>query len=84
MAPESRWVGNCCCRLPCSFEKPRFPLPPGPLRRTFFLREAEAAGWDTLEGWEMLLRQGVRQFRIWTGREPDEEAMRAALRERLS
>jgi 3-dehydroquinate dehydratase/shikimate dehydrogenase len=59
-----------------------FDLVVGP-RRTFFLREAEAAGWDTLEGWEMLLRQGVRQSRIWTGREPDEQAMRAALRERL-
>ena len=52
-----------------------FDLVVGP-RRTYFLREAEAAGWETLEGWEMLLRQGVRQFRIWTGRDPDAEALR--------
>lgn len=45
---------------------------------TVFLREARAAGCDTLTGLEMLIAQGAEQFRLWTGKEPDTEIMRAA------
>ena len=45
---------------------------------TKFLREARAAGCETLSGLEMLIAQAVEQFKLWTGREPDEEVMRAA------
>ena len=45
---------------------------------THFLREARAAGCETLSGIEMLLAQAVEQFKLWTGREPEVELMRAA------
>lgn len=45
---------------------------------TRFLREARAAGCETLSGIEMLLAQAVEQFKLWTGREPEVELMRAA------
>ena len=47
--------------------------------RTAFLRDAEAAGRDTLEGLGMLVEQAVVGFRWWTGVEPDADAMRNAL-----
>jgi 3-dehydroquinate dehydratase/shikimate dehydrogenase len=45
---------------------------------TRFLREARAAGCETLGGIEMLIAQAVEQFKLWTGKEPDVEVMRAA------
>jgi 3-dehydroquinate dehydratase/shikimate dehydrogenase len=45
---------------------------------TRFLREARDAGCETLGGLEMLIAQAVEQFKLWTGREPDREVMRAA------
>jgi 3-dehydroquinate dehydratase/shikimate dehydrogenase len=45
---------------------------------TMFLREARAGGCDTLTGIEMLIAQGAEQFRLWTGKEPDTDVMRAA------
>jgi len=45
---------------------------------TRFLREARAAGCETVNGLEMLIAQAVEQFKLWTGREPDAEVMRAA------
>jgi 3-dehydroquinate dehydratase/shikimate dehydrogenase len=45
---------------------------------TVFLREARAAGCDTLTGIEMLIAQAAEQFRLWTGKEPDLEVMRDA------
>jgi 3-dehydroquinate dehydratase/shikimate dehydrogenase len=45
---------------------------------TRFLREARSAGCETLGGIEMLLAQAVEQFKVWTGREPEVEVMRAA------
>jgi 3-dehydroquinate dehydratase / shikimate dehydrogenase len=45
---------------------------------TRFLREARAAGCETLGGIEMLLAQAVEQFKLWTGSEPDVDVMRAA------
>jgi len=49
---------------------------------TRFLREAREAGCITLGGLPMLVAQAVEQFRLWTGRDPDERTMRqAALRQ---
>jgi 3-dehydroquinate dehydratase/shikimate dehydrogenase len=45
---------------------------------TTFMREARAAGCEVLGGMEMLLAQGVEQFKMWTGRQPDLEVMRAS------
>jgi 3-dehydroquinate dehydratase/shikimate dehydrogenase len=45
---------------------------------TRFLSEARAAGCETLSGIEMLLAQAVEQFKIWLGKDPDVEVMRAA------
>ena len=47
--------------------------------RTAFLRDAEAAGRQTLAGLGMLVEQAVIGFRWWTGVEPDADAMRDAL-----
>jgi len=44
---------------------------------TRFIREALAAGCEVLGGIEMLLAQGVAQFKLWTGKQPDIEVMRA-------
>ncbi len=41
---------------------------------------AEAAGSRTVDGLEILVRQGARSFEIWTGERPDLEVMRAAAR----
>jgi len=45
---------------------------------THFLREARAAGCETVAGVEMLVAQAVEQFKLWTGQTPDVAAMRAA------
>ena len=45
---------------------------------TQFLREARAAGCETLAGIEMLLAQAAEQFKIWIGKDPDPDVMRAA------
>jgi shikimate dehydrogenase len=51
--------------------------------RTKLLREAEEEGCVTINGLEMLVRQGVGQLEIWTGKRPDlkkaKEDLRAAL-----
>jgi shikimate dehydrogenase len=49
----------------------------GPSR---LLAAAAAAGAATVDGIEVLVRQGAVSFRIWTGREPSLEAMREAAR----
>jgi len=43
---------------------------------TRFIREARSAGCQVLGGIEMLLAQGVEQFKLWTGNEPDMKVMR--------
>jgi len=45
--------------------------------RTRFLREAEAAGWRTVDGLGMFIGQADRQFRTWTGRPLPEAAIAA-------
>lgn len=60
------------------------PLPPVVFdlvirpRRTPLLRRAEAAGSRTIEGVEMLVRQGARCFELWTGVPAPVEVMREA------
>jgi shikimate dehydrogenase len=46
---------------------------------TVFMKQARLGGARTANGLGMLLHQGARAFSIWTGREPDVEAMRTAL-----
>jgi shikimate dehydrogenase len=46
--------------------------------RSPILEAAEAAGAATVDGLEVLVRQGARSFRIWTGLEPPLAAMRVA------
>ncbi|MFA4945575.1 MAG: shikimate dehydrogenase [Lentisphaeria bacterium] len=54
-------------------------------RDTPLLRAAAAHGCRTADGLGMLLHQGARSFRLWTGREAPLEIMRAALlRERAA
>ena len=52
-----------------------FPDEDGPLS----VREAAARGCRTVDGLQMLLHQGVAQFRLWTGQDPPVEVMRQAL-----
>jgi len=47
--------------------------------QTALLREATAAGCQTIDGLSMLLYQGAVQFKIWTGRQPPQDIMREAL-----
>lgn len=51
---------------------------------TRFLREARAAGCETLAGIEMLVRQAATQFQLWTGQRPNVEVMRDAAIRALS
>jgi shikimate dehydrogenase len=44
------------------------------------LDAAENAGARTIDGLEILVRQGARSLQIWTGREPSLEVMRSAAR----
>ena len=53
-------------------------------RETRLLREAAAAGCETLGGLEMLVAQAQRQFLLWTGRLPDAGVMRAAAERALA
>ncbi len=57
--------------------------------RTKLLREAEEKGCLTINGLEMLTRQGAGQLQIWTGRRPDlgkikEDLYRALVRTEVS
>ena len=51
------------------------PNPP----RTNLIRDAEARGCTVLDGLGMLVGQGAIGIRHWTGVEPDQAVMRAAL-----
>jgi 3-dehydroquinate dehydratase/shikimate dehydrogenase len=50
---------------------------------TRLLREARAAGCETLGGLDMLVAQAAAQFELWTGRPPARGVMRAAAEVRL-
>lgn len=47
---------------------------------TQLLRRARAAGCVTMDGLEMLIRQGAAAFRLWTGQDVDLEVMKEAVR----
>jgi len=47
--------------------------------RTKLLREAEECGCQTIDGLEMLARQGAAQIEIWTGKKPDIEEIKKDL-----
>jgi 3-dehydroquinate dehydratase/shikimate dehydrogenase len=51
--------------------------------RTRFIKEAEAAGCETLGGLAMLVAQAAAQFELWTGTAAPIEVMHAAARTRL-
>lgn len=55
----------------------------GIAEETPFIRRAKASGCVVVDGLSMLLHQGVRAFRLWTGLEAPVEAMRAALPRRV-
>lgn len=50
-------------------------------RETEFLRDVRAAGLAVMDGWELLLYQGVDCFRLFSGHALEVEAIRAALAE---
>lgn len=50
---------------------------------TRFLKEARAAGATCVNGAEMFIRQAMAQYRIFTGKEPDEETFRRVVGEKL-
>ena len=52
-------------------------------RDTRLLREARAAGCETLDGLAMLVAQAELQFEIWTGRRPSPGVMLEAAVSRL-
>jgi len=52
-------------------------------QRSRLLAAAGSAGASTVDGIEVLVRQGALSLEIWTGREPPLETMRAAARARL-
>ena len=47
---------------------------------TPLVRKARSVGLRTVDGWEILLRQGALAFEMWTGRGAPVEAMRETLR----
>lgn len=51
--------------------------------RTRFIKEAQAAGCETLGGLPMLVAQAAAQFELWTGEAAPAEVMLAAARARL-
>ena len=53
-------------------------------RATRLLKDAARAGADVLDGFEMFLAQALAQFRLFTGRAPDEALARATLEEALA
>jgi len=51
--------------------------------QTKLLREAKEKGCVTVDGLEMLIRQGTAQFEIWTGRRLEIEQVKKDLRRAL-
>jgi shikimate dehydrogenase len=51
--------------------------------RTPFAVQASEAGGSVIEGWQMLLEQGVRAFELWTGQPAPRDVMRQALRQHI-
>ena len=52
-------------------------------KKTKLLKEAEKRGLRTIEGWNMLLYQGIEQFQLFTGKKAPVKVMRDALKREL-
>jgi shikimate dehydrogenase len=52
--------------------------------KTRLLREAEAAGCETIDGLSMFVHQGARQFELWTGLAAPVDIMRMAVEAELT
>ncbi len=52
--------------------------------QTRFLRQAQAAGCQTINGAEMFIRQAMAQYRIFTGQTPDQATIRTVVFSKLS
>lgn len=50
---------------------------------TRLIREAKAAGAESIGGFDMLIAQAAQQFKIWTGEWPPDDIMSAAAKTRL-
>ncbi|MEQ8189405.1 MAG: shikimate dehydrogenase [Candidatus Eremiobacterota bacterium] len=50
---------------------------------TGMLRDAREVNSLTVEGYEMLLYQGIEQYKLWTGKDPSEKLMRDMLKKQL-
>ncbi len=48
---------------------------------TLLLKQARASGCETISGIEMLLAQGAKQFKLWTGKDAPFDVMRSAVLE---
>ena len=51
--------------------------------KTAFLREAEALGLKTVNGWPMLLHQAAKSFEIWRGTPFPQEVLQNLLKKPL-
>jgi shikimate dehydrogenase len=51
--------------------------------RTRLVSEAQDAGWRTIDGVEMFVGQGARQFELWTGQPAPRELFRRLVRASL-
>ncbi len=52
--------------------------------RTRLVSQAQDAGWHTIDGLEMFVDQGARQFQLWTGRPAPRECFRRLVRNALT
>jgi shikimate dehydrogenase len=73
----SPWPGDLLHNFPVVMDIIYSPL------ETRLLKEARAAGCQTISGLEMFVHQGAEQFRIWTGLEPPRSMMRQIVLDKL-
>jgi 3-dehydroquinate dehydratase/shikimate dehydrogenase len=52
--------------------------------QTLFIKQARQAGCATITGVDMFVRQAARQFKLFTGQEPNLETMRLEVRRAIS
>ncbi len=72
--------GSAFANMPLGAQRWAFDAVYTPLE-TQFLRDARAAGLAIMNGYELFLYQGIDAFRIFTGRDVDAVALRAALQQ---
>lgn len=74
------YTGNVFAELPIGGCQWAFDAVYTPVE-TEFLKEARDAGVEVLPGYELFFYQGVHAFRLFTGQDVDQDALRAALLE---